>query len=168
MTRPAAASGVPAWPMVAALLPLGGVLGLLLGGAVLLALAQSLGFAPWYGINSFPDPRYFAELWSSDGFWQSVVLTLSYSLAATLLALLLALFTATLLVRRFSGRALFGFLYRLPLVVPYGVGIALAVIMMGNGGLLSRAAAALGWISDPAAFTAAILTALEAPGAAPP
>lgn len=138
--------------MVAALLPLGGVLGLLLGGAVLLALAQSLGFAPWYGINTFPDFGYFAALWSSDGFWQSVALTLIYSVVATLLALLLALPTATLLVRRFPGRALFGFLYRLPLVVPYGVGIALAVLMMGNGGLLSRVAATLGWISDPAQF----------------
>ncbi len=140
------------WKVVASLLPIGGVLGLMLGGAVLLAVAQSLGFAPWYGINSFPDPGYFASLWASEGFWLSVGLTLHYSLAATLLALLLALTTATLLVRWFPGRAVFGALYRLPLVVPYGVGVALAVIVMGNGGLVSRSFAALGWIDDPSGF----------------
>ncbi len=155
MTRPAARStartGEP-WQVAASLVPIGGVLGLMLGGAVLLAVAQSLGFAPWYGINSFPDPSYLAGLWGSKGFWVSVGLTLYYSLAATLLALLLALTTATLLVRSFHGRAVFGALYRLPLVVPYGVGIALAVIMMGNGGLVSRGLAALGWIDDPSGF----------------
>lgn len=134
------------------LLPIGGVLGLMLGGAVLLAVAQSLGFAPWYGINSFPDPGHFTGLWASEGFWRSVGLTLYYSVAATLIALVLALATATLLVRRFSGRAVFGALYRLPLAVPYGVGIALAVIMMGNGGLVSRGFSTFGWIDDPSEF----------------
>jgi putative spermidine/putrescine transport system permease protein len=155
MSRAAAQSSAPngaEWQVAASLVPIGGVLGLMLGGAVLLAVAQSLGFAPWYGINSFPDPSYFAGLWESEGFWVSVGLTLYYSLAATLLALLLALTTATLLVRSFHGRAVFGALYRLPLVVPYGVGIALAVIMMGNGGLVSRGLAALGWIDDPSGF----------------
>lgn len=141
-----------AWQVAVSLLPIGGVLGLMLGGAVLVAVAQSLGFAPWYGISSFPDSSYFADLWGSKGFWHSLGLTLYYGVAATLIALLLALATATLLVRRFPGRAVFGGLYRLPLVVPYGVGIALAVIVMGNGGLVSRGFAALGWIDDPAEF----------------
>lgn len=155
MSQPAARSAArtgPAWSVIASLLPIGGVLGLLLGGAVVLAVAQSLGFAPWYGINSFPDPSHFAGLWASAGFWQSVGLTLYYSVAATLLALLGALATATLLVRSFPGRAVFGALYRLPLVVPYGVGIALAVLVMGNGGLVSRGFATLGWIDDPSEF----------------
>ena len=92
MSRSAAQSDArsgSAWQVAASLLPIGGVLVVMLGGAVLLAVAQSLGFAPWYGINSFPDTRYFADLWGSEGFWLSVGLTLYYSLAATLLALLL-------------------------------------------------------------------------------
>ena len=37
-------------------------------------------------------------------------------------------------------------------MVPYSVGIALAVLMLGNGGMLSRMAAGLGLISDPSEF----------------
>ena len=125
---------------------------MLFGGALVLALAQSLGYAPWFGVNTFPDPRYFASLWSAPAFWASLGLTLGYAGAATLIALLLALPLALLLRAAFPGRRAFGLIYRLPLMVPYTVGIALAVVMLSNGGMLSRLAALLGLIDDPAAF----------------
>ncbi|WP_137152704.1 ABC transporter permease subunit [Devosia sp. FKR38] len=140
------------WRPALGLLPLGVVIIVLFGGALLLALLQSLGFAPWLGVNSFPDLTYFTTLWSGASFWWSLWFTLYYSLAATAIALVLAILLALCLVQAFPGRAVFGSLSRLPLVVPYAVGIALAVIMMGNGGVLSRLAATLGWIDDPAQF----------------
>lgn len=134
------------------LLPLGVVMIVLFGGALTLALLQSLGFAPWLGINSFVDVSYFMALWGGASFWWSLWFTLYYSFAATVIALVLAILLALGLTRAFPGRAVFGTLYKLPLVVHYAVGIALAVIMMGNGGVLSRLAFALGWIDDPAQF----------------
>ncbi|MVS97420.1 ABC transporter permease [Devosia marina] len=143
---------------VLGLLPLGVVMIVLFGGALALALLQSLGFAPWLGINSFPDVSYFIALWGGASFWWSLWFTLYYSLAATVIALVLAILLALGLTRAFPGRAVFGSLYKLPLVVPYAVGIALAVIMMGNGGVLSRLAFALGWIDDPAQFPLLLTT----------
>ena len=143
---------------VAGLLPLAGVLVILFGGALVLAVVQSLGFAPWIGANSFPDTGYFTVLWSSGSFWWSLWYTLYYSLASTLIALVLAIALALALMRAFPGRPFFNALYKLPLMVPYAVGIALAVIMMGNGGILARAAAATGLISDPAQFPRLINT----------
>jgi putative spermidine/putrescine transport system permease protein len=140
------------WRPTLGLLPLGVVMIVLFGGVLLLALLQSLGFAPWIGVNSFPNLTSFTALWSSAGFWLSLWFTLYYSLAATVIALVLAIGLAQGLMQAFPERALFGSLSRLPLVVPYAVGIALAVIMMGNGGVLSRLAATLGWIDDPAQF----------------
>ena len=134
------------------LLPVVAVLALLFGGALLLAVAQALGHAPWIGIRDFPDIRPFAELWSSRAFWASLGLTLYYAAAATVLSLVLGTALALILLRAFRGRALFRYVYKLPLMVPYTVGIALAVVMLGNGGMLSRVAAATGLIDDPGDF----------------
>ncbi|MGV8834346.1 MAG: ABC transporter permease [Devosia sp.] len=140
------------WRRAIGLLPIGLVLLVLFGGGLSLALLQSLGFAPWYGINSFPDTGYFAALWRDQAFWWSLHYTLYYSAVSTVIGLVLAIALALCLVKAFPGKTIFNHIYKLPLMVPYAVGIALAVIMMGNGGLLSRAAAALGWINDPAQF----------------
>lgn len=134
------------------LAPLGAVLVGLLGGALVLALAQSLGFAPWFGQHSFPDFSAYQALWGAWDFWRSLGLTLYYAVVATLLALVCGTALAVLLIQRWPGRAVFGALYKLPLMVPYGVGIALAVLMMSNGGVLSRLSAGLGWIDDPGQF----------------
>ncbi|HEY8594772.1 MAG TPA: ABC transporter permease subunit [Devosiaceae bacterium] len=134
------------------LAPITLVLGVLFGAATVLALAQSLGFAPWYGVNTFPDLKYFAALWGSSTFWVSLGYTLYYALVSTVLALVLALLLALALIKTFPGKALYKYVYKLPLMIPYMVGIALAVIMLGNGGILSRLAATLGLISDPAQF----------------
>ena len=47
------------WRTLVELAPITIVLGLLFGVATLMALLQSLGYAPWYGVNTFPAFRLF-------------------------------------------------------------------------------------------------------------
>ncbi len=137
---------------VVELAPIVIVLFVLFGGALVLAVLQSLGFAPWYGINTFPDFRYFAELWGSSAFWVSLGLTLYYGFVSTIIALVMAIALSLALIRPFRGKTFYKYLYKLPLMIPYTVGIALAVIMLGNGGVLSRMLAFVGFIDNPAQF----------------
>lgn len=134
------------------LLPVMTVLTVLFGGALVLGVAQSLGFAPWFGVNTFPDFSYFAALWGDSFFWKSLGLTLYYAIAATLISLVMGILLALALVRHFRSKKLYKYLYKLPLMIPYTVGIALAVIMMGNGGMVSRLMAFAGFIDDPGQF----------------
>lgn len=134
------------------LMPVLTVLTILFGGALVLAVMQSLGFAPWFGVNTFPDFSYFGALWGSWSFWQSLGLTLYYAFASTGIALVMGIFLALALVRFFPGKSLYKYLYKLPLMIPYTVGIALAVITLGNGGMLSRIFAFVGLIGDPSEF----------------
>lgn len=138
--------------MLIELAPITLVLAVLFGSATGLAVAQSLGFAPWYGINTFPDLRYFAALWGSGTFWVSLGITLYYSFVSTVIALVLAILLALALIKVFPGKGLYKYIYKLPLMIPYTVGIALAVIMLGNGGMMSRLAASTGLIADPSLF----------------
>ena len=48
--------------LIAELSPIVIVLFVLFGGALVLAVLQSFGFAPWFGINTFPDFSYFGAL----------------------------------------------------------------------------------------------------------
>ena len=134
------------------LLPVMTVLTVLFGGALVLGVAQSLGFAPWFGVNTFPDFSYFSALWGSSFFWRSLALTLYYAITATFISLVMGILLALALVRTFPSKTLYKYLYKLPLMIPYTVGIALAVVMLGNGGMLSRLMAFAGFIDDPGQF----------------
>ncbi|KZL15428.1 Putrescine transport system permease protein PotH [Pseudovibrio axinellae] len=137
---------------LAQVLPLFVVLFFLFGGAVVLAVLQSFGYAPWFGINEFPSTHYYERLWLSADFWLSLGYTLYYAIAATLIGLVISIPLSIALCARFKASRIFSALIRLPLMVPYSVGIALALVMLGNGGLLSRFSAFIGWIDDPAQF----------------
>lgn len=151
--RPAQEQGDgPTWITFFKLMPVTLCLGGLFGAATVMAFAQSLGYAPWYGINTFPDFSHFAALWGDPAFWLSLGLTLYYAVTATFIALVLAILLALGLIRSFPGKALYKYIYKLPIMIPYTVGIALAVVMMGKGGLMSRLAALAGLIDDPAQF----------------
>ena len=134
------------------LLPVMAVLTVLFGGALILGVMQSLGFAPWFGVNTFPDLAYFSALWGDKFFWQSLWITLYYAIAATIISLIFGIVLALALVRSFPSKTLYKYLYKLPLMIPYTVGIALAVIMLGNGGMISRLMAFAGLIDDPSQF----------------
>lgn len=137
---------------VVQLAPIVAVLGLLFGGALILALLQSLGYAPWFGINQFPDTQYYQQLWMDVHFWQATALTFYYALAATVMTLFLGIVLALIFIKSFRGKRAFQTLYKLPLVLPYMVGVALAILMLGNGGMISRLIAAFGLIDDPSQF----------------
>lgn len=141
-----------AWITVLKLLPVAVCMGGLFGAATVMAFAQSLGYAPWYGINTFPDVSHFAALWGDRAFWLALGLTLYYAVAGTAIALVLAILLALAMIRTFPGKALYKYIYKLPIMIPYTVGIALAVIMMGRGGVMSRLAAFTGLIDDPGQF----------------
>lgn len=134
------------------LMPVLVVLSVLFGGALVLGVMQSLGFAPWFGVNTFPDFQYFGALWGDWFFWQSLGLTLYYALVSTFISLVMGVLLALALVRFFPGKTFYKYLYKLPLMIPYTVGIALAVIMLGNGGMISRLMAFVGLIDDPSQF----------------
>lgn len=134
------------------LMPVLSVLTILFGGALVLAVMQSLGYAPWFGVNTFPDLTYFRALWGDGSFWQSLWLTLYYAFVSTGIALVMGTMLALALVRLFPGKKFYKYLYKLPLMIPYTVGIALAVIMLGNGGMISRIFAFVGLIGDPSEF----------------
>ncbi len=124
------------------------VLGVLYLGALLAVLLQSLGYAPLYGINTFPTLRYFREVWHAPQFWASLELTLRYALIPTTIGTGLSIYLALVLRPHVRGRRLFSILYKLPLMVPYLVGVALTLLIWSNGGLIARLLFALGVIES--------------------
>ena len=139
-------------PVSVQLLPIILILGGLFLGAFIFSLLQSLGYAPWYGINNFPTFAYYNRLLSDDSFWLSTGLTFYYALVATFLSLVFGTVLAVIMIKHFAIKGLYKYIYKLPMMIPYSVGIALAVIMMGNSGIISRLWAFFGFIDHPNDF----------------
>ncbi|GLQ06647.1 ABC transporter permease [Sneathiella chinensis] len=140
------------------LLPALTVLAVLFAGALVFAAVQSFGHAPQYGVTEFPTLKYYRGVLGDDGFWVSLGITFYYALVPTVLGGALSLALALSLSRRFRGKALALFLYRIPMVVPYLVGVSLAILLFANGGLFARLFHALGVIATPADFPRLIQT----------
>jgi putative spermidine/putrescine transport system permease protein len=121
-------------------------------GALVMAGLQSFGYAPLYGINKFPTLQYYRELFETPNFWWSLFYTFYYALMPAGIATALGTYLALCLHRRFHGRKLFQLVYKLPLMVPYLVGIGLASVLFSSGGILARAAYALGLIRSTGDF----------------
>ena len=86
------------------------VLGVLFVGSLAVALLQSFGYAPLYGINEFPTLRHYRTLFSLPGFWASVGLTFYYAVVPTLLGTALSVYLALKLRERFFGRRIFQYI----------------------------------------------------------
>ena len=121
-------------------------------GSLILALLQSFGYAPVYQINTFPTLRYYAELFNTPSFWTSMFYTFYYALVPTALGLVISIFLALTMRKRFPRKAAFQYVYKLPLMIPYLVGVSLTVLMFSNGGVLARILHALGIIDNPSQF----------------
>lgn len=145
-------------PVSAQILPVALILGGLFLGAFIFSLLQSLGYAPWYGINNFPTFTYYNKLLTDDSFWLSMGLTFYYALVATFLSLVFGTILAVIMIKHFAIKGLYKYIYKLPMMIPYSVGIALAVIMMGNSGIISRLWAFFGFIDHPNDFTPLLKT----------
>jgi len=134
------------------LTPAVGVLAVLYLGALAIAGLQSFGYAPLYGINKFPTLEYYRQLFQTPDFWWSLFYTFYYAVVPTVTAAALGTYLALCLHRRFQGKKLFQLVYKLPLMVPYLVGIGLASVLFSGGGIFARAAYALGLIRSTGDF----------------
>ena len=121
-------------------------------GALIVALLQSFGYAPLYGINEFPTGKYYASLFRQSGFWASVGLTFYYAIVPTVVGTVLSIYLALALRRRFRGKGFVQFVYKLPLMIPYLVGVAVTIVLFGNGGILARGLYAMGIIESTRDF----------------
>lgn len=127
-------------------------------GALGTALVQSLGYAPIYRINEFPSFRWYRDLFTQPGFWQSLGYTLYYAVVPTIVGLAMSIYLALTLRKRFAGKTLFQYVYKLPLMIPYLVGVALTILLFTNGGIVARALFALGLIESTGDFPRLLYT----------
>lgn len=121
-------------------------------GSLIYAFLQSLGYAPIYQINEFPTLRFYQEMFTSTGFWRSVFYTFYYALVPTIVGLILSIYLALTLRKKFPSKGLFQYIYKLPLMIPYLVGVSLTILLFSNGGIIARLLFAVGLIENPAQF----------------
>jgi len=121
-------------------------------GALMMALLQSFGYAPIYGINDFPTLRYYEEMINDYGFRISIVYTFYYALVPTIAGTIFSIYLALALRKKFGQKTSFQFIYKLPLMIPYLVGVVLVIELFTPGGMIARMVAALGLIDRPNEF----------------
>lgn len=127
------------------------VLGLLFAGGLYSAVLQSLGYMPSIGQTGL-DFEAYREVVTSQGFLDSLLLTLYVSFVSTGAATVLAVLAA-LALRRAPGR-ISSVIFQIPVTIPHlvaAVGVALVVAQTGLG---ARIAYALGLIGEPSQFPA--------------
>jgi putative spermidine/putrescine transport system permease protein len=132
------------------------VLGLLVAVGLGYAVAQSLGMLPLAGEPAVGLDSYRALAGGEGGavdVWASAAFTLWVSVASTVLALALALAAAGWIDRP-AGRRRRGTtgVMHINLAIPHVVWAIGLLIILSQGGLLSRVAAAIGLISEPSEF----------------
>lgn len=125
----------------------------LFGGGLLNALWVSLGQLPLLGEQPLT-LAYYHQLLADPNFWRSLGWSLYLALASTLIASLLALGCAILLRHR-RGRISF-VLFQLPLTLPHLMAGVAMMLLLSQSGLVSRIAAALGWVQSPSEFPALV------------
>ncbi len=129
------------------LLPAVGIVGLLFGGGLLLALLQSVGLI---GLTAAPPSlnAYLAAL-SNPEFWPALGLSLYIAATATGLSTLLSIGLALLL--RQAGRWA-SFACQITLPIPHLVGVSGILLLLAPSGLIARLACAIGWIQSDQDF----------------
>jgi putative spermidine/putrescine transport system permease protein len=138
--------------------PLAPALGLvvvLFGGAVGLALLRSLGLLAG-GAGAGPSLDAYRRLLADPEFGRSLLLTLHVAVTSTVLGIVLGIGAALLLRRLVRGRRLATALFQLNLPLPHVVGAVAILALLGQSGLLSRVAAQIGVIEGPASFPALV------------
>lgn len=125
----------------------------LFGGGLAYAVAQSLGYRPFLPSPALTLDAYRA-LWADPAVRASVGLTLRISVLATLAAAVLGV-AAALLVRSLGRtRSAFAALLQITLPLPHIVAALAMLLLLSQGGSLSRVAAAAGLVDRPAGFPA--------------
>lgn len=134
------------------LAPAVGTLLVLFVGPLVVALVQSLGYAPIYRVRVFPTLEYYRRILGMTRFRVSLAYTIFYAVVPTVVSTGLGVALAVALTRQVAGIRLLRFLFRLPLVVPYLVGAAMVVALFANGGMIARILFALGAIESTGEF----------------
>ncbi len=147
------------WTRLVGLLPALAVLFILFFGALFYALSQSLGYAPQYGVSEFITFRFYGELFADPGFWKSLGLTFYYALVPTFIGVVISIVFAVLLSNKFRGRGFALIIYKIPMVVPYLVGVSLVLLLFSNGGLVARFLYFFDFIDRPSDFPRLLQTA---------
>lgn len=102
-----------------------------------------------------PRLHNYAEVLTTPVYREGLIFSLWLALAPTALAVVIGVPLAALLVRSYPGKAFFGALYKIPLVVPTIVAAFVVLILLDRGGLAHRWAAVIGLslprvVRDPA------------------
>ena len=143
------------WRIPIMLAPTMAVIILLFMGGLTYGTLVSLGWQPIIGRTEISLQAYqsilFSEQYASI-FWQGLFLTIWVSFASTFLSAVLALATALLLRRSFTGKRFATFLYQLNLPVPHVVAAIGILFLFSQSGLISRSGAQIGVFGGPSDF----------------
>ncbi|MBD2068988.1 ABC transporter permease subunit [Leptolyngbya sp. FACHB-671] len=145
-TSPNLAQPFP-WQAYLLMLPAVGIVGLLFGGGLVLALLQSIGAIGLLG-SQISLTAYQAALTNPE-FLRSLTLSLYIAVVATGLSTVLSVGLALLL--RTAGRWA-SFACQITLPIPHLVGIAGVLLLLSPSGFISRSLYALGWIQSDQDF----------------
>lgn len=110
--------------------------GVPLARVVLASIASADGWLPQFG--------HYAEVLTTPVYREGLLFSLWLALAPTLFSVVIGVPLAALLVRHYPGKAFFGALYKIPLVVPSIVAAFVVLILLDRGGLAHRWAALAG------------------------
>lgn len=139
----------PAWGICLLLAPALVVVAVFFVGGVGQAVAQSFGYQP-YLTGSHLSADAYTALWTDPAVRASLLLTARVAVLSTALAAVLAVAAATLIRRLGRGRAAMAGLFQANLAVPHLVGALCMLLLLSQGGLLSRLAHAVGLTETPA------------------
>lgn len=146
--------GLPQWVRIGLLLaPALLVIGVFFLGGVGQALAQSFGYQPYLSGSHLSTDAYTC-LWSDPAIRASLLLTLRVAMLSTALAAALAVGAALLIRRLGRTRVWVTGLFQTTLAVPHLVGALCMLLLLSQGGLMSRLTHAAGLTATPAAFPA--------------
>ncbi|WP_018249566.1 ABC transporter permease [Orenia marismortui] len=110
--------------------------GLFLGG-VILALAQSFGYFPLLGLNTFT-LKYYIEIFTSTEFLDALRYSFYISFVSSFLAVVIGVFLAYQLVRLPKEYKLVRLIYKLPIIVPHIIASLLVFLFFTQSGLIAR------------------------------
>ncbi|WP_373354647.1 ABC transporter permease subunit [Pseudoroseicyclus sp. CXY001] len=142
-------------PTLLLLAPVLLVLGPLFGGALVFGLTRSLGHMPEIGMTGWSLAPWAAVLTERET-WRALALSLWIASAATALSAIIGTALALGLARPFRGAAFARLLVQVNLTVPHLLAGAGVLLLLSGSGLVSRLAAALGWIDAPGDFPALV------------
>lgn len=120
-------------------------------GGLFFGLIRSFNYFPLIGLTE-PNLQAYRNILTSNGFLQSLVLTLHIAITSTVISMILAVLAGLVLRENFRGKKLMTFLFQLNLPIPHIVGAIGILFLFTQGGYLARLAFAINFIEQPADF----------------